>query len=133
MKNSLNMVIVVFVLIVLGCSCPKMEDIQKKIDESTKKTSNSDNVGNTATKPAKDDGEVKSSSDITMDKYNKIKNGMSYKEVKDIIGKEGTETMSSGNGKYKVTSYQWKGDGFAFISVVLMGDKVTSKVQANLE
>jgi hypothetical protein len=58
---------------------------------------------------------------------------MSYKEVKDIIGKEGTETMSSGNGKYKVTSYQWKGDGFAFISVVLMGDKVTSKVQANLE
>jgi hypothetical protein len=133
MKNSLNMVIVVFVLIVLGCSCPKMEDIQKKIDESTKKTSNSDNVGNTATKSAKDDDAEKSSSDITMEKYNKIKNGMSYKEVKDIIGKEGTETMSSGNGKYKVTSYQWKGDGFAFISVVLMGDKVTSKVQANLE
>jgi hypothetical protein len=133
MKNSLNIVIVVFVLIVLGCSCPKMEDIQKKIDESAKKTSNSDNVGNTATKPAKDDDTEKSSSDITMEKYNKIKNGMSYKEVKDIIGKEGTETMSSGNGKYKVTSYQWKGDGFAFISVVLMGDKVTSKVQANLE
>jgi hypothetical protein len=133
MKNSLNMVIVIFILVVLGCSCPKMEDIQKKIDESSKKTSNSDNISNTATKPAKDDGEAKDSSDITMEKYNKIKNGMSYKEVKDIIGKEGTETMSSGNGKYKVTSYNWKGENFAFISVVLMGDKVTSKVQANLE
>jgi uncharacterized membrane protein len=133
MKNSLNIVIVVFVLIVLGCSCPKMEDIQKKIDESAKKTNSSDNAANTATKTAKDDDEVKDPSGLTMEKYNKIKNGMSYKEVKDIVGKEGNETMSSGNGKYKVTSYQWKGENYSFLSVVLMGDKVTSKTQANLE
>ncbi len=132
MKNSLNMVIVVFVLIVLGCSCPKMDDIQKKIDESTKKPSNSDNAANTATKAAKDDKSADDST-VNMAKYSQIKNGMSYKEVKDIIGKEGSETMSSGEGKYKVTSYKWEGEGFAFLSIVLMGDKVTSKYQANLK
>jgi hypothetical protein len=133
MKNSLNMVIVIFILVVLGCSCPKMEDIQKKIDESSKKTSNSDKVSNTATKTAKDDSDSNDSSEITMAQYRQIKNGMSYKEVKEIIGREGTEVSSSGDGKYKVESYKWEGEDFKFINIVLMGDKVTSKVQANLK
>jgi hypothetical protein len=132
MKNSLNMVIVIFVFIVLGCSCPKLEDIQKKVEESSKKTSNSDTAANSATKAAK---EVESADDsvVNMEKYSQIENGMSYKQVKSIIGKEGIETMSSGEGKYKVTSYKWEGEGFAFLSVVLTGDKVISKYQANLK
>ena len=68
-----------------------------------------------------------------MDKYNQIKNGMSYDEVKNIIGSEGTQTMSSGEGKYKVESYKWDGDDYQFISIVFMGGKVNSKVQANLK
>jgi hypothetical protein len=132
MKNSLNMVLVIFVLVVLGCSCPKMDDIQKQIDESAKKTSNSDNVSNTVAKPAKDDGDADSSR-ITMAQYTQIKNGMSYKDVKDIMGEEGTEVSSSGDGKYKVASYKWEGEGFKFINIVLVGDKVTAKYQANLK
>lgn len=133
MKNSLNLVIVIFVFIVLGCSCPSLNDIQKKVEESSKKTGNTETTSNTAAKQAKEESGEKNTSGLTMEKYNKIKNGMSYQEVKEIVGKEGTETTSSGTGKYKVTAYQWKGEGFAFLSVVLMGDKVTSKTQANLD
>ena len=131
MKNSLNIVIVVFIFIVLGCSCPsKLTELQKSIEGSSKKPSNS--VSNTAAKPAKEDSDA-GSSNLTMAKYSEIKNGMSYKQVKEIIGSEGTETTSSGEGKYKVMSFQWKDEGFAFLSIVLVGDKVTSKTQANLK
>ena len=133
MKNSLNIVIVVFIFIVLGCSCPsKLTELQKSIEDSSKKSSNSDSVANTAAKPAKEDSDA-GSSNLTMAKYSEIKNGMSYKQVKEIIGSEGTETTSSGEGKYKVMSFQWKDEGFAFLSIVLVGDKVTSKTQANLK
>jgi hypothetical protein len=92
------------------------------------------NLENNPTKIRKTD-EKSSSSDgaLTLDNYNKIKNGMTYDEVIDIMGSEGTENMTAGSGAYEVKSYQWKGDNFKFISIVFMGGKVTSKVQSNLE
>lgn len=70
---------------------------------------------------------------LTLENYNKIKNGMTYDEVIDIMGSEGSETMSSGSGAYEVKSYLWESDKIKFIAVVFMGGKVTSKVQSNLE
>lgn len=123
MKNLYNVGFVALIFVVLGCNCQRMQewaDQQKNKPGSTPAASSS---------PATSG----SSSGLTMDKYNQIKNGMSYQEVKDIIGKEGTETMSSGEGKYKVESYKWEGDQYQFISVVFTGGKVQSKVQANLK
>jgi outer membrane protein assembly factor BamE (lipoprotein component of BamABCDE complex) len=133
MKNSLNLVLVIFAFIVIACSCPNLKDLDKKSSGDTPTTSSNSSTtsSNTATAPKKDDS--KSDDGLTLENYNKIKNGMSYDEVKSIIGSPGTETMSSGSGKYKVESYQWKGDGFKFLSIVLSGGKVTSKTQANLE
>ena len=58
---------------------------------------------------------------------------MTYKEVVDIIGREGVQQMSSGEGKYKVESYKWEGENYQFLTVIFTADKVSSKVQANLK
>jgi hypothetical protein len=130
MKNLYNIGFVALLLVVLGCNCQKLQELAnegKSTPASTPSTSSSP-LSNSSS-PASTDKK----SGLTMDKYNQIKNGMSYQEVKDIIGGEGTQTMSSGEGKYKVESYKWEGDDYQFISVVFMGGKVNSKVQANLK
>jgi hypothetical protein len=137
MKNSINLVLVILLFVVLGCTCPNMQELSKKIDNaaatpvpvSTTPANNS-----TSSTPGKGNSNSSSTtSALTMDKYNQIKEGMSYTEVVALLGSEGTETLSSGSGKYKVTSYKWEGDNFEFITVIFMGDKMTQKVQANLK
>jgi hypothetical protein len=103
-----------------------MDELAKKIDNSS--TSNSSNTSTSNNSSKSDD-----KSGLTLEKYNQIKNGMSYKEVVDILGKEGVETMDSGSGKYRVQSFKWEGDDYRFITIVMTGDKVTSKFQANLK
>lgn len=127
MKNSLNLVLVMLFFVVLGCSCPNMEEIAKQVENS------SSNSTNTSSSPSNSSSPSSSSKGLTLEKYNQIKNGMSYKEVVDILGGEGTETMSSGEGKYKVESYKWEGDNYQFVTIVMTGGKVTSKFQANLK
>ena len=127
MKNLFNVGFVVLILVVLGCNCQRLKEMAD--ERKSTPTNSSPTSSSPSTSPASTDNK----SGLTMDKYNQIKNGMSYQEVKDIIGREGTQTMSSGEGKYKVESYKWEGDNYQFISVVFTGGKVQSKVQANLK
>lgn len=127
MKNSLNLVLVILVFIVLGCNCQKIQDMAKEAENASK--TNTTTTSSPSNSPTKSDDK----SDLTLDKYNQIKNGMSYKEVVDILGKEGTETMDSGSGKYRVQSFKWEGEDYKFITIVMTGDKVSSKFQANLK
>ncbi|MCB1023473.1 MAG: DUF3862 domain-containing protein [Acidobacteria bacterium] len=71
--------------------------------------------------------------DITKAKYDEIKNGMSYDEVKKIIGSEGEQNSSSSSGSSTYSSYTWKGANYSRISISLKDDKVTSKRQSNLK
>lgn len=128
MKNSLNLVLVILFLVVLGCSCPKMDDITKKSGSTTPSSSPSSTTDNSDDKTS----DSKSTS-LTMDKYNKVKNGMSYKEVVEIMGSDGTETFNSTIGKYTTVSYKWEGENFQFIYATFQNDKLTSKTQANLK
>ena len=131
MKNSVNLVFVALLFVVLGCSCPKLQELANKQSSTPSSTPV---LSNTASSPSNTNpGSATKNSGLTLEKYNQIKNGMSYQDVVNIVGSEGSEIMSSGEGKYKVTSYQWKGDDFKYLNIVLMGDKVTSKTQANLE
>jgi len=75
----------------------------------------------------------KGGADITMAKYEKIKNGMSVSEVEDIVGSKGEETSSSSIGSSSYKSYRWKGEKFSFISVRFKDDKVNSKSQYGLK
>ncbi len=131
MKNLYNIGFVFLLLVVLGCNCQqKLQELANEGKTSPTSTPSTTSSPSSTSSPASTDAKK---SGLTMDKYNQIKNGMSYDEVKNIIGSEGTQTMSSGEGKYKVESYKWDGDDYQFISVVFMGGKVNSKVQANLK
>lgn len=128
MKNSLNLVLVILFLVVLGCSCPKMDELSKKSNSSpasSSPSSSSDNSESTSS-------DTKSST-LTLEKYNKIKNGMSYKEVVDIVGSEGTETSNSEIGKYKTVVYKWDGEGFSYLIATFQNDKMSFKSQYGLK
>lgn len=73
---------------------------------------------------------------MTLEKFNKIKTGMTYKQVVEIIGEEGTVLSETdlGDSKYKTTIYCWYADnGIANANVTIQGGKVVSKAQAGLK
>jgi hypothetical protein len=128
-KNTLNIVLVTLALVVMGCQCGKLQELansSSSTPSSSPSTSSSPSDSKSDSKPVEKAG-------LSLDKYNRLKNGMSYKEVVEIMGSDGVETMSSGEGKYKVTSYKWEGDDFQFVYTTFMGDKLSSKTQANLK
>lgn len=131
MKNSLNLGFIALLLIVLGCSCPKLANLnfeEKSTPEpvSTPQASNIEPKTNTT-------NSASTSAALTIDKYNQLKNGMSYKEVSDILGGEGEEVSSTEIGSYKIVTYKWQGENYSFVIVTLRNDKVFSKSQSGLK
>jgi len=131
MKNSLNLGFIVLILVVLGCSCPKLNELANKDNSSSPSPTPivAASPGTTIT-PA---NKTASGGTLTKENFARIKNGMSYKQVVEIIGFEGEETSSSEIGRYKVASYKWSGPDYTMIYGVFTNDKLTSKTQANLK
>lgn len=81
---------------------------------------------------------INSEASISLEEFNKIETGMSYKEICDIVGGEGTLSSSVDVGigeEYKTEIYQWTGSGSigANANVTLQGGKVISKAQIGLK
>lgn len=129
MKNLYNIGFVVLLLVVMGCNCQRLQELANEGKSTPATTPVTTSSPSTTTSPGSSDKKT----GLTLEKYNQIKNGMSYKEVVDIMGGEGQQQSSSGEGKYKVETYKWEGEDYQFISVVFMGEKVYSKVQANVK
>lgn len=129
MKNLYNIGFVVLLLVVMGCNCQRLQEMANEGKSTPATTPVTTSSPSTTTSPGSSDKKT----GLTLEKYNQIKNGMSYKEVVDIMGGEGQQQSSSGEGKYKVETYKWEGEDYQFISVVFMGEKVYSKVQANVK
>lgn len=74
---------------------------------------------------------------MTLAIYNQIQNGMSYQEVVNLVGAQGTvlSDVDLGNSEYRTTMYSWEGQGTlgANASVTFQGDKVIGKAQFGLE
>jgi hypothetical protein len=70
---------------------------------------------------------------LTMAKYNKIKSGMTYKQVVKLLGAEGRETSSTNANGTKTTTYKWQDGDIKFIFGNFTNDKLTFKSQANLK
>jgi hypothetical protein len=128
-NNSLNIVLVVLAFVVLGCSCPNMADIQKKIDEGSKKTETNSSPSNSAVAPKKS-GETSS---ISVVKYDRLKNGMTLKEAIEIMGDDGEEMQASEAGKFKIVTYKWSGEDYSYIIATFMNDKLQSKSKGGLK
>ncbi len=128
-KNTLNIVLIALVLVVLGCQCGKLKEFSGGSSTPSSSPSTSDSPSTTSSPATTTSGKA----DLTLDKYNKIKNGMTYKEIVGIIGSEGEETFSSEVGKYTIKSFKWDGGEYKYIFGTFNNDKLTSKSQSNLK
>lgn len=78
----------------------------------------------------------KNSEFITLDEFNQIQAGMTYEQVVNIIGSNGTLTsdVSLGNEAYHTQIYMWYGNRItgANANITFQGGKVVSKAQFGL-
>ena len=70
---------------------------------------------------------------LTMEKFNKIENGMSYSDVVDIIGCDGTLSTESSYEDSSMKIYYWYAkNGVANGTFSFMNDSLTAKSQIGL-
>lgn len=69
---------------------------------------------------------------ITMEKYNQVSTGMSYEDVKNILG-EGEELSSSEVGGFVTVMYMWKNKDGSNMNVMFQNDAVNTKSQFGLK
>ena len=73
---------------------------------------------------------------INIEKFNTIQTGMTYQEVVNIIGEEGTMMSESNIGNdetYRTILYYWYGDnGISNANIMFQNNKVISKAQIGL-
>lgn len=134
-SNALTAVICIGILIVLGCSCPSMAEIQKEIEKAEKKatpTPSSSPGSSPSSSPSKGSG---SSAKVTLAQYNDVKTGMTYDEVIEKLGGEGEEISTTEVGSYSTGVYKWDGDGedYASVTLIFQNKKLISKSQYGLK
>lgn len=130
MKNSLNLGFIALLLVVLGCSCPNLKNLNLGENRSIPAPPPAATPfgTNTSESPTKS-----GNASLTKANYEQIKNGMSYKQVVDILGSEGSEMSNSEIGKYKTVTYKWDSDNYSYIIVTIQNDKLMFKSQNGLK
>ncbi|MCW5959710.1 MAG: DUF3862 domain-containing protein [Pyrinomonadaceae bacterium] len=126
MKRSYTLALAVLVFVVLGCGM-----LGKKEEKVEIPTNTAESTPVAKDSPAKST-DSSSSSSLSMEKYEEIKNGMSYDEVAKVLGSPGEETRSSTVGKIELKSYKWEGDKYQRVYVNFRDGKVNSKSQSGL-
>ena len=74
---------------------------------------------------------------ITLNIFNKLQTGMTYAEVRDMIGADGvlTSSVDIGDYQYKTETYTWDGSGDFGANAIIMfqGGELTTKSQYGLK
>lgn len=74
----------------------------------------------------------KASAGITIENFNKIKTGMAYEKVVEILGEEGTVISENEVSGYRTIVYQWKAGAMTNMSCIFQNEKLISKTQFGL-
>jgi outer membrane protein assembly factor BamE (lipoprotein component of BamABCDE complex) len=132
MKSSLTLVLATLLFVVLGCSLDKFtgkkDEVPTPVPEAT--VANDSNAG--GPKESASSSSESGASDVSTEKFSKLELGMSYEQVKAIMGSPGTTLSETKSGSFSSASYEWKGDKFARISVRFTNDELTYKSQSGL-
>lgn len=70
---------------------------------------------------------------VTMANFNKLKTGMSYRQVVAILGSEGEVLSENEIAGTRTVMYQWKAGYLANMNAMFQNDKLISKTQLGLE
>lgn len=88
---------------------------------------------NTNTENAKPVNSQVQEEKMTLEKFNKIETGMTYQQVVDIAGEEGTLSTESSYGDQTMKIYYWYAkNGISNATISFMNGKVTAKSQIGL-
>lgn len=125
MKNLFNLGFAVLFLVVLGCACPKLDELKSGRNKSEPPPPPVSVNSNTKTS--------ESSSGLTKAKFEQLKVGMKKSEVEDILGSAGSEVSTTTGGGMTFSTYKWEGENFASVIIVFQNEKVMSKTQYGLK
>lgn len=102
--------------------------IERSKDSATENNISTEELSNTEA-PVETNG-----AEITLDEFNSIETGMTYQEVVDIIGSEGTLSSENTIGDTNTKMYIWYGkDGLSNANFIFSNDSLTSKAQLGLK
>jgi len=131
MKKSLSLVLAMLAFVVLGCSALGGLTGQKD-DAPTPVPDTQSTPTDTTTSTPSTTSDSAGKANLSMEIFNKINLGMSYDDVKGIVGSDGDNTASSKSGSYESKTYQWKGERFARISARFRNGKLVYKYQGGI-
>ncbi len=134
MKQNATLALVgaIWLAIVLGCSLSKENSNAPSSPTQNNNVSSTQNA-NTTSNPTTSPLASPSAPGITMANYKRLNLGMTYAQVVEILGEEGTELSSNDLGGYKITIYRW-GEAFGTsINMTFQNDKLMSKSQSDLK
>lgn len=116
--GCLRIVLIVLAILFLAAVVKAIKDPS---DDSGRRSDTSENTSDNASDNA---------SGITADKFNQITMGMSYDQVKEIIGEDGKNISEAESGGSVATMYQWdEADGLGNVLITIQDGAVISKTQ----
>ena len=130
MKNLYNFGFAALLLVVLGCNCQRFQNFS---DQSKTPTATPPPASSSPSLTKSPPETTNKKNGLTLDKFNQIKDGMNYKEVVQIIGSEGTQVATLGEGKTEFKSYKWDGEKSQYILISFVGGKMFQKDQNGLK
>lgn len=136
MKNLYNFGFVALLLVVLGCNCQRLRELtdeSKATPTATPSGAANTSGGSSGSSPSSSPSKTSSDDGLTMAKFDQLKEGMTYNEVVEILGRNGVEKSSSRVGTTKIATYEFKGNGYEYIFCNFTNNKMTFKSQANLK
>lgn len=134
-KIGIAIIIVLIIAVIIGGITVSFVIQQNKINEAVlkrKNASTNESSLNTNSISTSNNSSNNTQRTITMEIFNKISDNMTYKQVCDIIGFEGTLSSQYGTTQYGITKiYTWEKSG-KIISIAFVDNKVVSKTQTGL-
>lgn len=134
-SNNLTLILVIGIFLVIGCICPR-----DRSERSTTSTpSGTQNPPAHQTPRKGDDTAAKETprkevGAVNMENFNKLKTGMKYSEVVEILGKEGEILSETEVGGYKTVMYKWDGESLlSNMNAMFQNGKMISKAQFGLK
>jgi hypothetical protein len=123
MKTTINLSLLFLIALAITLGCKNSSKIATQSENSAQSS--------TTVEPSTAPEVV---SKVTAASFAKIKTGMRYEQVVEILGQDGEVLSESEFGSTKTVMYQWKGEGFgANMNAMFQNDKLINKSQFGLK